>query len=115
MPAIRIKEGRKIDYTPGADVAAGTVVLQGDMFGVAEVDIPANRLGALATEGIFDITKATGGGTAFTAGAKAYWDAANSRATNTAASGANKQIGYAALAAADGDATVTVILTLGAA
>jgi predicted RecA/RadA family phage recombinase len=115
MPATRVSEGHKIDYTPGADVAAGTVVLQGDLFGVAEIDLPANQLGALAVEGVFDITKATTGGTAFAAGADVVWDAGNSRATNTDGSGANKKIGNAAVAAADGDATVRVKLTPGAA
>lgn len=115
MSAIRVAEGNKIDYTPGADVAAGTVVLQGDLFGVAAVPIPANTKGALELHGVYAITKATGGGTGFTAGAKAYWDAANSRATNTANSGANKQMGYAALQAADADTTVSVVLTPGAA
>lgn len=115
MPATRVKEGTKIDYTPGSAVAAGTVVLQGDLFGVAEVDIPANTLGSLAVEGIFDITKATTGGSGFAVGVDVFWDAGNSRASNSSASGANKQIGKATQAAADADTTVRVLLTAGSA
>lgn len=54
--AIKIKyrhEGRAIDYTPVAAVAAGNAVQVGDLIGVANVDIPANKKGALAVEGVF--------------------------------------------------------------
>ena len=101
-----VHDGRTIDYTPGADVAAGAVVVQGELVGVAKVPIPANALGALAVVGVFDFPKATGGGTAITAGANCYWDAANSRATTTATG--NKLIGKCVKAAADADALVRI-------
>lgn len=101
-----IHEGALIDYTPGADVAAGAAVVQGELVGVAVRAIPANTLGALAVEGVFDFPKATGGGTAITAGAQLYWDDTNDVATTSDRAGANKGIGNAVLAAADGDATV---------
>jgi len=101
-----VHDGRTIDYTPGADVAAGAVVVQGELVGVAKVPIPANALGALAVVGVFDFPKATGGGTAITAGANCYWDAANSRATTTATG--NKLIGKCIKAAADADALVRI-------
>ena len=40
-----IHEGASIDYTPGANVAAGDVVVQGDLVGVAKLDILSGRLG----------------------------------------------------------------------
>ena len=101
-----VHDGLTIDYTPGADVAAGAVVVQGELVGVAKVPIPANALGALAVTGVFDFPKATGGGTAITAGANCYWDAANSRATTTATG--NKLIGKCVKAAADADALVRI-------
>ena len=49
-----IQSDEVIDYTPTADVAAGQVVVQGDLIGVAKRPIDANALGALAVEGVFD-------------------------------------------------------------
>jgi predicted RecA/RadA family phage recombinase len=106
MTAIFRHEGDAIDYTPGADVAAGDVVVQGELVGIARLDIKANTLGALAVTGVFDFPKATGGGTAITAGAQLYWDDTNDLATTSDGAGANKAIGKATQAAADADATV---------
>jgi predicted RecA/RadA family phage recombinase len=104
-----VHDGNSIDYTPGTDTAAGAVVVQGELVGVTKVPIAANALGALAVVGVFDFPKATGGGTAITAGANCYWDAANSRATTT--SSGNKLIGKCVRAAADADATVRIRLS----
>jgi predicted RecA/RadA family phage recombinase len=102
--AIFRHDGTSIDHTPGADVAAGDVIVQGELVGVAKLDIKANTLGALAVAGVFDFAKATGGGTAITAGANVYWDDTNNVATTTASG--NKLIGKCVKAAADADATV---------
>ena len=72
-----VHDGEAIDYTPTADVAAGAVVVQGELVGVTKVPIAANKLGALAVAGIFDFPKATGSG--ITAGALCYWDAPTSQ------------------------------------
>jgi len=104
--AVFVHEGCSIDYTPGADVAAGDVVVQGDLVGVAKQPIKANQPGALAVDGVFDFAKATGVGTALAAGTTVYWDDAANVATSTAAG--NKQIGKVVKAAADADATVRV-------
>jgi len=101
-----VHDGNSVDYTPGSAVTAGDVVVQGELVGVAKVDIAASVLGALAVTGVFDFPKATGGGTAITAGANCYWDAANTRATTT--SSGNKLIGKCVKAAADADATVRI-------
>ncbi|MFQ5733178.1 MAG: capsid cement protein [Planctomycetaceae bacterium] len=98
--------GAAIDYTPGAAVAAGDVVVQGELVGVANADIPANALGALAVQGVFDFPKATGVGTAITVGSTVYWDATAQEATTSAAAGANKLIGKTVIAAVDNDTTV---------
>jgi predicted RecA/RadA family phage recombinase len=101
-----VHDGNSIDYTPGSAVTAGQVVVQGELVGVAKVDIPANTLGALAVTGVFDFPKATGGGTAITAGANCYWNAGAQQATTTATG--NKLIGKCVRAAADADATVRI-------
>ncbi len=103
-----IHDGKSIDYTPGADVAAGDVVVQNDLLGVAKLDIAANTLGALAVTGVFDVPKATGAGTAIGAGAKVYWNATAKQATTTATG--NKYLGKTVKAAVDADATVRVRL-----
>lgn len=109
MLAQYVQDGRYIDYTPNADVAAGAVVVVGDLVGVAVRPIPANTAGVLAVQGIFEMPKTTGGGTAIAFGTTVYWDAGNSRATATSAG--NKLLGKTAKAAVDGDATVRVRLS----
>lgn len=109
MPqATFVHEGDFIEHTPGADLAAGEVVVQGELVGVATRPIPANTPGGLAVEGVFDFAKATGVGTAVTAGANVYWNDAANQATTTATG--NKLIGKSVRAAADADATVRVRL-----
>lgn len=109
--AVFVHEGDRIDYTPSADVSAGEVVVQGDLVGVATRDIPAGRLGALAIEGVFDLPKSTGVGTAISAGAIVYWDDTNDVATTSSGNGANKQVGKAVAAAGDNDSHVRVKLS----
>lgn len=104
--ATYVHDGGAIDYTPGAAVAAGDVVVIGELVGVAKTPIAAGALGALAVRGVFDFAKATGGGTAISTGANCYWDDTNNVATTTATG--NKLIGKVIKAATDADATVRV-------
>ena len=104
-------EGAAIDYTPGSAVAAGDVVVQSDLIGIARLDIESNNLGALAVEGVFDVPKATGVSTAIPAGAVVYWDVADAQAKEDSETGANKQFGKTVAAAGDNDATVRVRLS----
>ena len=106
-----IQEGDAIDYTPGADVAAGDVVVLSDLVGVTKLDIKANALGALAVKGVFDVAKEGGAGVTFAIGDKVYWDDGNDFAVATDGAGANKLMGKAVLAAADADTTVRVRLS----
>jgi len=105
-----VHDGRAIDYTPGADVSAGAVVVQGELVGVAKVDIPANTLGALAVVGVFDFPKATGVGEGIPVGSEVHWDVADGVAKIDDESGANKYLGKTVAAAGDDDATVRVHL-----
>jgi len=108
MTATYIHEGNSIDYTPAADVAAGEVVVQGELVGVAKIDIKANALGALAVTGVFDFPKATGASTAIGEGLDVYWDDAAKQATTDSNSGANKRIGRTIAPATDDDTVVRV-------
>jgi len=101
-----IQDGDAVDYSPGADVAAGEVVVQGDLVGVAKTPIASGTLGSLATRGVFDFAKAAGG--AISAGAVLYWDSSNGVATTTASG--NKRIGKAVAAAAAADTAVRGLL-----
>ena len=109
MPATFIQDGDSLDYTPGADVAAGAVVVQNDLVGVSKRAIPANTLGSLAVTGVFDFPKSTAGGSAIGAGVTVYWNVAGQQATATSAG--NKLLGKTTKAAADADATVRVRLS----
>jgi len=112
MTARFIHKGDSIDHTPapGSDVSAGDVVVQGELVGIAKLDITGGTLGALAVTGVFDLPKATGAGEAIGAGLKVYWDAAGSVATTDAAAGANKYLGKTVATAGDNDALVRVRL-----
>ncbi|GAB6185694.1 DUF2190 family protein [Thermopirellula anaerolimosa] len=110
MPtAVFIQDGQTVDYTPPADCAAGDVVVQGDLVGIARSAIPAGTPGSLAVAGVFDLSKASA--TEFAAGAKVYWDATNKLAVTTDGGGANKLVGKAVRAAGTGATTVRVRLS----
>ena len=110
MSASFIHEGKSIDYTPSADVTAGDVVVQGDLIGGAPRSIVSGNLGALQVAGVFDVPKATGGGTDITAGAKLWWNAADSQVEKVVGDPARPYLGKAVRAAATTDATVRVRL-----
>lgn len=97
-----------IDHTPSSAVAAGDVVVLNDLITVAPRPIAANKLGAVAIEGVHSMPKASG---AIGQGALVYWDSTNSNITTT--SSGNKRAGKAAAAAASADTTVQVILNCG--
>jgi predicted RecA/RadA family phage recombinase len=78
-----VHDGNSIDYTPGADVSAGDVVVQQELVGIAKLDIQAGTLGALAVTGVFDFPCAPGD-TGVPAGVSFYWDAGNGYATTQA-------------------------------
>ncbi len=108
MTAVYVQDDDYVDFTPTADVAVGDVIEQGDLVGIAMRDVKANTPGALCVEGVFDVPKTSGAGTAIAAGTKVYWDAANKVATATA--GSNKFLGKTTTATVDADTTVRVRL-----
>jgi predicted RecA/RadA family phage recombinase len=107
-----VQVGESIDYTPVAAVAAGQVVVQGSMIGVAKTPIAAGALGALAVKGVFDVVKAN---EQQALGAALYWDADGNPYGGTAGTGCatttaggNTFIGFAQAAAGATDETVRV-------
>jgi len=103
-----IQRGEDLDYTPMADVAAGAVVVQEDLVGVACREIKADQLGALSVTGVYEFPKETGGGKDIAAGKKVYWDATPGVVKKTA-SGAT-YLGKCVGAAAEDDEAVRVRL-----
>ncbi|MCK4982261.1 MAG: DUF2190 family protein, partial [Victivallaceae bacterium] len=110
MLAKYVQRGHDIDFVPEADVAAGDVVIIGDIIGIAKLDIKAEALGALALVGVFDIPKATGEGTAITVGTIVFWDAENKQLSTTG--GENKYLGKTIIASSDNDAHARVIINV---
>lgn len=98
--------GDTIEFTPATDVVAGDVVVQGDLVGVATLDIKAGMLGGLAVSGVFDFPKLVGTGNAIAAGAKVYWNVAGSAVMTTDSSGTHKYVGKALTAV---DITATTV------
>lgn len=112
-PAVRVATGDYINYTPGSAVTAGDVIEVGSIPLVATSDIAASELGALATEGVFDVPKTSD---AFTAGDAVYWNSSGNPVTGTAGTGAadsatGNLMGYAIADAASGDSYVRTHLT----
>ncbi len=106
-----VHEGGAVDYTPSSAVAAGAVVVQGDLVGVARTPIAADALGSLSVTGVFDFPKATGVGTGITVGTTVYWKADPGVVQADSETGANKLIGKVVKTAADADTTVRVRLS----
>lgn len=111
MQATFIQEGRSIDYTPGADVTAGDVVVQNNMIGIPANDIASGKLGALTIEGVVRLPKAAA--TAINAGVQTYWDADGDPNGGVAGSGCatTTSVGnvYAGLAVKDAGADDTTV------
>lgn len=102
-----VRYGNTIPYTPNVDVAAGAVIDLGAFAAVAPLDIPANTLGDLVTWNSPTVRVNKYTADVIAQGAKVYWDAGTSTATGTVGY-SEAFLGYAAVAAASGDATVDV-------
>jgi len=114
MQGIFKKCGDVVDYTPSSAVAAGQVVVQANLVGIATSAIAANALGSLVVEGIFDVVQAA---EIIPAGAPVYWDADGNPVGGEAGTGAatatatgNTFMGYAQELTAAENSTVTITL-----
>ena len=101
-----VQEGNVLDHTPAAAVSGGALVIMGARVGIALTDISAGSTGAVRVKGVVEVAKLSTDAVA--QGALLYWDAANSRATITAA--VNTLAGYAPKAAGAGVSTVCLHL-----
>jgi len=99
-----VQDGDVLDLLLSADVAAGGVVIAGDIVGIAITDGKSGATISVKTSGVFDLPY--GVNAAVTLGAKVYWD--GSKTTGTATG--NTLMGHAVKAAAANDATLRVKL-----
>jgi len=105
-----IQDGYSVDYIPDVDVAQGDVVVVNQLVGVAQREIKAGTVGALAVSGIFDFPKEVGvGGDGFGLGAKAFWDT-NTQIARWDMGAGHKTLGKVVKAALDADSIVRVML-----
>lgn len=99
-----VQPGEVIDYTAGANIASGQVVLMGARIGVAIKAIANGETGPMQVTGVFNIAKLSTDNMA--QGALLYWDNTNSRLTTTASG--NTLAGFAAAAAAATTTSVNI-------
>lgn len=99
-----VQPGEVIDYTAGANIASGQVVLMGARIGVALKAIANGETGPVQVTGVFNIAKLSTDNMA--QGALLYWDNTNSRLTTTASG--NTLAGFAAAAAAAATTSVNI-------
>ena len=57
MTITAVQAGNVIDYTAGATIASGDVVVIGNIIGVALGDIANGATGSVATRGVFTVPK----------------------------------------------------------
>lgn len=99
-----VQPGEVIDYTAGANITSGQVVLMGARIGVALKAIANGETGPMQVTGVFNIAKLSTDNMA--QGALLYWDNTNSRLTTTASG--NTLAGFAAAAAAASTTSVNI-------
>ena len=99
-----VQPGEVIDYTAGANITSGQVVVMGVRVGVALAAIANGASGSVAVSGVFALAKLSTDVVA--QGALLYWDSGNSRLTTTSAG--NTLAGYATAAAGNGVTTVNI-------
>lgn len=104
-----VQPGDTVTVTAPYALTSGGGCLVGTLFGVAVNDAASGATDAeIMTTGVFDMTKATGAGTAVTDGGPVYWD--NTAKVVTGVSTSNTLIGKALGAVADGGAVARVRL-----
>jgi len=103
-----VQEGRYVEVALPYARLSGEGVLIGSLFGVCVVDGASGASINIDTEGVYDLTGATGANTDATVGAAAYWD--NSAKKVTPVSTNNTLIGVFLAAKATADAVARVRL-----
>jgi predicted RecA/RadA family phage recombinase len=104
-----VQEGRYVEVPLPYARLSGEGVLIGSLFGVCVVDGASGASINIDTEGVYDLTAATGASTDATFGAAAYWD--NTAKKVTPVSTSNTLVGVFLAAKATTDAVARVRLS----
>jgi predicted RecA/RadA family phage recombinase len=104
-----VQEGRYVEVALPYARLSGEGVLVGSLFGVCVVDGASGASINIDTEGVYDLTAATGASTDATVGAAAYWD--NTAKKVTPVSTNNTLVGKFLAAKATADAVARVRLS----
>lgn len=108
-----VQDGDVVQYTAGANITAGSVVVMGNMLGVALVDIANGATGSVALEGVFTLPKVAGA--VIAQGDSLTWDvsatAFDDKAAVPAAGDITGAACFAFAAAGNGPTTLAVCLT----
>jgi predicted RecA/RadA family phage recombinase len=103
-----VQEGCYVEVVLPYARLSGEGVLLGSLFGVCVVDGASGASINVHSEGVYDLTAATGANTDATVGAKAYWDNTNKRITPVSSN--NSYVGVFLAAKATTDAVARVRL-----
>lgn len=106
-----VQHGENVEVVLPYARVSGDFVMVGSLFGVCWVDGASGDSINICTEGVYDLTAATGASTDATFGAKAYWDATAKKITPVSAN--NTLVGVFLAAKATSDATARVKLNCG--
>ena len=113
MTITAVQAGNVIDYTAGATIASGDVVVIGNIIGVALGDIANGATGSVATRGVFTVPKVSAA--VIAQGESLVWDVSAGKFDDNAASPATGDISGAAAcaweAAGNGVTEMDVYLT----
>jgi predicted RecA/RadA family phage recombinase len=102
-----VQEGCYVEVTlPYARLSGEGVLVGTALFGVCGVDGASGASINIHTEGVYDLTAATGASTDAVVGAKAFWDNTNKRITPVATGHSYVGVFVAAKATADAVARV---------
>jgi len=111
-----VQEGNTIQYTAGADISSGDVVVIGSngdaIIGVALVDIANGSTGSVAIEGVFTVAKVSAA--VIAQGEYVVWDASASAFDDNAATPASGDVVDGAIAweaAGNGVTSIAIKLT----
>ncbi len=88
-----VQDGSFITVTAGGTITAGSGVLVGSLFGVAQSDATSGGDVVLGVEGVWNMVTAGGTAGAFSAGAEVYFDATAGVLTNVTSG--NTKVGVA--------------------
>lgn len=100
-----IQDGKTMDFTAGATIAAGNLVLNGSVVGVSVNDVANGSAGIVSVSGVHEVGKDSD---EVAIGVPLYYNASSGKLTTTV--GSNKLAGYAWEAAGSAAATVKVRL-----